>query len=228
MDAYTVTRTRYRGKPVENFTEYTYDELKTDENGVPVEDENGEKVWVTHTGVPYKLVRHNLKSGAEDFSLNKGTGGPGIYLYYATASQDVCFGKDSSTLLKPIKNIAFAYGDLSPKYASEAQLAEVYQPTFHGQIIFEATPYETMSWENVLAFRGDSAEGYNPDGRNCFTAGLNYGTLPIYGNDVQHTGNKQVRMYVDRGGDYTPRTAYALSDEGYYSTTTKYGTLAIK
>ncbi len=103
--------------------QYTYDELVEDENGMPIKDENDNPVFETKTGVPYKLIRHNLKSGAENFSLNSGTGGPGIYLYYATAKQDVYFGDDYKPLIAPIRNIAFAYGDLSPQYASAEQLS---------------------------------------------------------------------------------------------------------
>ena len=227
-DTYTVTMTKKKGKTTTAYTPYTYMDYRLNDDGTYAMDENGELILEEYTGVPYTLVRHNLKSGAENFSLNTGTGGPGLYLYYATAERDFVYGKDPKNVLPPIKNIAFAYGDISPKYASTEQLAEVYQDTLHGQKTFDISAYAQMSWENVLALQADSPEAYSMDGTGCFAASLNYGTLPKYGNSVQHTGDRQVRMYADRGAGYTPRTAAALTDEGYYSSTTRYGTLAVK
>lgn len=214
----------------------TYSQLKEttvlkNPDGTYVRDEKGKPVSETVKGATYTLLKHNLQSGAETFSLNTGTGGKNIYLYYLVTSAtdlDICAEKNAANTLGPIRNIAFSYGDINPAYATAEQLAEVYQDTLHGGETFDASQYVQMSWENVLAVEADSPAAYKGDGTGCFVTSLNYGTLPQYGNSVQHTGDKNVRMYVDRGAGYTPRAAYALGSEGYYSTSTAYGALAIR
>ncbi len=212
------------------FTQFTTTGFLKDKNGNYVKDANGNNIRETLKGASYELLKHNTPDGAEPFSLNTGTGGANIYLYYSKipTTKALVYGHDVANVSVPIRNLAFAYGSLSPEYADAEQLAEVYQDTLHGQAVFDANAYSKMSWENVLAYKADSPDQYTPDGTGCFVANLNYGTLPKYGNKTQHTGDKRVRMYVDRGADYTPRAAYALNGEGYYSTTTEYVTLKLK
>ena len=46
-------------------------------------DENDEEVDIE--GVPYTLLKHEMKTGEETISLNEGNGGKGLYLYYTSA-----------------------------------------------------------------------------------------------------------------------------------------------
>ena len=189
---------------------------------------------VTAGSVPYTLIKHNLKVGSEVMSLNEGGGGTGLYLYYCGAKKRIAYEKTAEAEIPPIRNIVFAYGDVSPKYATTEELAEVFGGTFHGQKIYDQEAYKDPSWEYVLGVEKSPA-AFKIDGSAGTPMSLNYGQRPYQGNTKYHAaGDKRVIMYVDRGSydqadtgtvKYTPRSKASLSSVGYYSATTKFGRL---
>lgn len=185
--------------------------------------------------VTYKLLKHTTKSGAEVMSLNQGAGGTGLYLYYSSKTE---FGTDldAAKQITPIRNISFAYGDISPGNASAEDLAIVYGGTLHGMKIFDKEAYKNPNWENVLGLT-TSPQDYQIDGSAGKPMSLNYGQLPMVGNKKRHAGDQRVMMYVDHaditsgtaaGTKYSIRPNAALSKSGYYSATSKTGTLMQK
>ena len=183
--------------------------------------------------VTYYLIKHNLKVGAEALSMNEGSGGPGLYLYYTKGNVRCAYAQAKDAELFPIRNLAFSYGDISPIHASTEQLAGVYGATLHGMSEFDAEAYSSMRWEYVLGVTGSPAQ-YRMDGSAGFPMDLNYGVLPMQGNGSYHSGDRRIMMYVDRGSFaqlgtaaamYQPRPGAALSNGGYYSDTDVYGVL---
>ena len=208
IPGYICTTTKSKGKEVTNCTE-------------------GE--------VTYKLLKHTIKSGAEVMSLNRGAGGTGLYLYYSSKTE---FGTDldAAKQITPIRNISFAYGDISPGNASAEDLAIVYGGTLHGMKIFDTEAYRNPNWENVLGVT-TSPKDYQIDGSVGKPMSLNYGQLPMVGNEERHAGDQRVMMYVDhadittgtaKGTKYSIRPNAALSKSGYYSATSKTGILMQK
>ncbi len=138
--------------------------------------------------------------------------------------------------LKKLRNISFAYGDISPGSASAEDLAIVYGGTLHGMKIFDKEAYKNPNWENVLGLT-TSPEDYKVDGSVGKPMSLNFGQLPMVGNKERHAGDQRVMMYVDHadiGSGTAAETRYsirpnaALSKAGYYSATSKAGMLMQK
>ena len=128
----------------------------------------------------------------------------------------------------PINNIAFGYGDISPRYATSEDLAAVYGETLHRRKEFDVKAYENPCWEYVLGITA-SPDKYKIDGSLGKPMSLNYGQIPKLGSNRQHAkGDMRVMMYVDRGssaGTYKPRTNASLTSAGYYSATGTFGRL---
>lgn len=216
---------------------YSVKESKRDENGELVKKGN-KVVTETVTGPQYQVLKRavvtNGKVSYVPQPLNEGTGAVPIYLYYTTAKTAFYYDQaDKNSLIEPIRNFAFTYGDTSPKYASAQQLADVYSKTVYGQTIFDPDSYANMHWENVLAIDTATAREYQINGGNGFPISLSYRAFPEIGNTTWHTtGDKWVRMFVDRGssaGDgCTHREGCELSDEGYYAAASRYGVLQQK
>ncbi len=182
--------------------------------------------------VTYNLLRHTTKSGAEVMSLNQGAGGTGLYLYY-TSKKDIGPDTEAGHQITPVRNISFAYGDISPGSASAEDLAVVYGGTLHGMKVFDKEAYRNPNWENVLGLT-TSPDDYRIDGSVGRPMSLNYGQLPMVGNKERHSGDQRVMMYVDHTDiavgsanemKYRIRPKAALSKSGYYSATSKAGTL---
>ena len=185
--------------------------------------------------IQYNLLKHTTKTGAEVMSLNAGAGGPGLYMYYSS-KKDIGTSTEQADQITPIRNISFGYGDISPGNASAEDLAIVYGGTVHGMRIYDLEAYRNPNWENVLGLT-TSPEDYKLDGSVGKPMSLNYGQLPMVGNDERHAGDQRVMMYVDHanmgaGTDnemkYNIRRNAALSKSGYYSATSKTGTLVQK
>lgn len=180
--------------------------------------------------IPYTLIKHNLKKGSEILSLNEGSGGKGLYLYY-TRGKRYAYDKDAGAELTPIRNIAFGYGDITPEFASAEQLAEVYGATVYGMKIFDIEAYRDPAWEYVLGIEEASADMYKVDSSNGRVMSLNYGQLPARGGAGRHTADRRVLMYVDHAAvqgspEYKIRDNASLSGAGYYSATSRFGVLA--
>ena len=204
-------------------------EVKIDGYKLSETKKNGKVVTVTKAAqIPYKLIKHNLKTGAEVLSLNEG-GGPGLYLYYGGRSR-FAYDNDTSKEISPIRSMAFGYGDISPKYADAKELAEVFGETMHGMKNFDLEAYRDPSWEYVLGVSG-SPENYKIDSSNASVMSFNYGQRPKRDNSKRHTGDQRVIMYVDHASfngttpEYQIRPNAALSNAGYYSATSKFGVL---
>ena len=205
------------------------DEVQIDGYKITETKKGGKVTTATKAAkIPYKLIKHNLKTGAEALSLNEG-GGSGLYLYYGGRSR-FAYENDPSKEISPIRNITFGYGDISPKYASAEELAEVFGDTVHGMRNFDLEAYRDPVWEYVLGISG-SPENYKIDSSNGSVMSLNYGQRPMRGNSKRHTGDKRVIMYVDHAPfngaapEYQIRSNAALSNAGYYSATSQYGVL---
>ena len=203
VDGYVVSSTKRQGKAVDS---------------------------VKDTRIPYTLIKHNLKKGSEILSLNEGSGGKGLYLYY-TRGKRYAYDNDAGTEITPIRNMAFGYGDISPKHASAEELAEVYGATVHGKKVFDIEAYRDPAWEYVVGVEGKSADEYKVDSSNGRIMSLNYGQLPEKGSAGKHSADRRVIMYVDHAAvqgkpDYQERKNAALSNAGYYSATSKFGVLA--
>ena len=178
-------------------------------------------------GVPYKLLKHNLKSGAEIISLNQGNGGPGIYLYYTTAK--FYLEKSLESEVMPITNICCAYGDISPRHASTSELAPVFKRTYYGKMIFDESDYENPVWECVLGVEG-SPENWKLSGAGASRFSLNRGVRPGIGGNGWEGSDNRVYMYTDRA-DSSANTVYQvrkngrLPEFGYYSAQSTFGLL---
>ena len=175
------------------------------------------------TGVPYKLVKHNLKSGSEVVSLNQGNGGPGLYLYYTTA--EFYRDKSAESEVTPITNIAFTYGDISPRYATTEDLAAVFERSYYAAKKFAASAYEDPVWECVLGVSG-SPMNWKLTGEGASHYSLNKGAIPgRNGNDWKGSDNR-VYMFVDRAlndTNYVVRKNGKLPEFGYYSPESTFG-----
>ena len=179
------------------------------------------------TGVQYKLLKHNLKSGAEVVSLNEGNGGTGLYLYYTTA--DFYLSKSAESAVTPITNISFTYGDISPRYASNEQVAAAFEKSYFGTKQFDISAYKDPIWECVVGIES-SPENWKLTADGATRYSLNKGVIPgRYGNGWD-ASDSRVYMFVDRK-DSTAKTAYQvreickLPDFGYYSPTSTFGYL---
>ena len=193
--------------------------------------DKGKRVFkLSDTGVTYRLVKHNLKTGAEIVSLNKGNGGPGMYLYYTTES--FYHGQTPETLVAPITNICFTYGDVSPRFATAEQQKKVFQRSYYANVDFETNMYDNPIWECVLGVTG-SAENWKPTGEGATRMSLNGGIRPGLGGNSWNANDSRVYMYVnraytdDKGKEtaYTPRKNGKLPEYGYYSPTSTFGIL---
>ena len=179
------------------------------------------------TGVPYKLLKHNLKSGSEIVSLNEGNGGTGLYLYYTTA--EFYMDKSAESLMAPITNLCFAYGDISPRYASAEQLADAFEKSFYRSTNFDASVYQDPLWECVMGVEGSPANWkVTADGAARFS--LNKGVIPGIGGNGWTGSDNRVYMYVDRANlssktKYQIRNNCRLPETGYYSPTSTFGYL---
>ena len=178
-------------------------------------------------GVPYKLLKHNLKSGAEVVSLNKGNGGPGLYIYYTTATFYLEQKKESEIM--PITNICFTYGDISPRYATANELAAVFERTYYGNMTFDASAYQDPVWECVLGVKG-TPENWTLTAESGSRVSLNSGVRPGIGGNGWEGSDNRVYMYADRA-DSKAKTVYKVRDNcklpefGYYSAESTFGKL---
>ena len=178
-------------------------------------------------GVPYKLLTHNLKSGAEIVSLNEGNGGPGLYIYYTTATFYLEQKKESEIM--PITNICFTYGDISPRLATANDLASVFERTYYGKKTFDASAYQDPVWECVLGVTG-SPENWTLSADAGRRVSLNSGVRPGIGGNGWEVSDNRVYMYVDRAYSKT-KTVYKVRDNcklpefGYYSAESTFGKL---
>ncbi|GEM_PF-3257713 len=182
---------------------------------------------VSHPGITYKLVKHNLKNGSEVVSLNKGNGGEGLYLYYTTKK----FYTDMSyeSVVNPITNICFTYGDISPRFASAQQLGAAFERSYYSAKTFDLKLYENPIWECVLGVTG-SPENWKLTGEGATRFSLNQGVLPgVDGNGWAGSDNR-VYMYTDRAYAkaehvYQVRKNGKLPEFGYYAPLTTFGLL---
>lgn len=178
-------------------------------------------------GVPYKLLMHNLKSGAEIVSLNEGNGGPGLYIYYTTATFYLEKKKESEIM--PITNICFTYGDISPRQATANDLAAVFERTYYAKKTFDASAYQDPVWECVLGVTG-SPENWTLTADSGRRVSLNSGVRPGIGGNGWEGSDNRVYMYVDRAYSKT-KTVYKVRDNcklpefGYYSAESTFGKL---
>ena len=181
------------------------------------------------TGVPYTLLKHNLKSGAEVVSLNEGNGKDcGLYLYYTSSK----FFRDKAveTEVTPITNICFTYGDISPRYATASDLAAVFEHSYYGAKTFDASAYESPIWECVLGVEG-SPENWKLTGEGASRFSLNSGVLPGVDGKTWAASDNRVYMYTDRADSSDDAVTYQirpngeLPEFGYYSPTETFGVI---
>ncbi|MBQ1658977.1 MAG: hypothetical protein II059_03950 [Clostridia bacterium] len=171
-------------------------------------------------GVLYKLVKHNLKSGAEIMSLNEGNGKrTGLYLYYTTKS----FYRDKSneSEVTPVTNIFFTYGDISPRKATVQDLSNAFERSYY----VSTSSYTNPVWECVLGVSG-SPENWTPTGKGATRFSLNQGILPGLDGNSWNGSDNRVFMYVDRaesGTSYKVRESAKLPEFGYYSAESTFG-----
>ena len=174
--------------------------------------------------VTYYLVKHNLKSGAENLSLNEGNGeGTGLYLYYTTDA----FALESAldTEIAPITNLCFAYGDISPRRATADDLAKAFARSYYGTAQFDASAYANPIWECVLGVT-DSPENWKLTAEGATRFSLNQGVRPGLGGNGWGGSDNRVYMYVDRAGGkvkYKVRESAKLPEFGYYSAESTFG-----
>ena len=192
-------------------------------------DKDFKKVKVN--AVPYFLVEHSVP-GKEDepYSLSEGNGGKGIYLYYTTAR--FAYAQEKEAEVFPITSMVFAYGDISPRYASAQNLLDTYYKAYYAKSQYDVSEFENPHWESVLGVKG-SPERWNLSAEGGNRYSLNEGIIPGRGNSGWHTGDHRVYMYVDRMDyaqvkkgekvEYRIRTAAKVPEFGYYSDTTKFG-----
>lgn len=191
-------------------------------------DENDEEVDIE--GVPYTLLKHEMKTGEETISLNEGNGGKGLYLYYTSAR--FAYDREKEAEVFPITNICFTYGDISPKYATKEDFAKAYYNAYYIKESYQEDEFENTHWESVLGVTG-SPLNWKPSAEGAQRFSFNKGVIPGRGNKGWHTGDTRVYMYVDRAdnaqtedGDpveYTIRKNARLPEFGYYSAESNYG-----
>ena len=177
-------------------------------------------------GIPYRLIKHNLKSGSEVVSLNKGNGGTkGLYLYYTKAP----FYRDMSaeSEVTPITNICFTYGDISPRYATAEDLTDVFERSYYAKLKCDISAYKNPIWECVLGVDG-SPNNWTPSGEGASRFSLNNGVRPGIGGNGWDSSDSRVYMYVDRANSnsenvYKIRDGGKLPEYGYYSPTSTFG-----
>ena len=174
--------------------------------------------------IPYYLVKHNLKSGAENLSLNEGNGeGTGLYLYYTTSA--FCLERAAETEVTPITNICFAYGDISPRKATADDLAKAFARSYYGTAQFDASAYANPIWECVLGVSG-SPENWKLTAEGGTRFSLNQGVRPGINGNGWGSSDNRVYMYVDRAGNskkYNVRDSAKLPEFGYYSAESTFG-----
>lgn len=206
----------------ENTEEQTEEPAEEKPLYIPYREEDSDE-----EGVPYRLVKHNLKSGSEIVSLNKGNGGTkGLYLYYTKAP----FYRDMSveSEVTPITNICFTYGDISPRYATAEDLASVFERSYYAKLKCDVTLYKNPIWECVLGVEGSPTK-WNPTGEGATRFSLNRGVRPgMGGNSWNNPADPRVYMYVDRSDSdsekvYQIRENGRLPEYGYYSPTSTFG-----
>ncbi|WP_407386035.1 hypothetical protein [Ruminococcus sp.] len=193
-------------------------------------DDQGNTTYVNYKdkkgdGVTYRLLKHNLKSGSEVLSLNKGNGGPGLYLYYTTSK--FYSDKSAESLVTPITNMCFAYGDISPRFATTEQLANVFERSYYAKKAFDASDYQKPVWECVLGVSG-SPTNWKVSGEGASRLSLNSGVRPGLDGNGWNGSDNRVYMYVDRsdkGTAYMPRKNAKLPEFGYYSPESIFGML---
>ena len=182
----------------------------------PYEDAKG-------TGVLYRLVKHNLKSGAETVPLNQGNGTTGLYLYYTTAE----FYRDKSveSEVAPITNLVFSYGDISPRYATTENLAAAFERSYYSTSVFEASNYSNPIWECVMGVTGSPAN-WKLTGEGAERYSFNKGAVPGMNGNRWEGSDNRVYAYVDRalnGRKYAVRDNCKLPEFGYYSPESTFG-----
>ena len=212
------------------------DQIRIDGGYMSVQEKNAitkKKEWVYKDysdskgeGVPYNLVKHNLKTGSEVVSLNKGNGGKGLYLYYTTA--DFYRDKSAESQVTPITNIAFTYGDISPRYATNEDLAAVFERSYYAAKKFAASEYESPVWECVLSV-SSSPTNWKLTGEGASRYSLNKGAVPGLNGNSWNGSDNRVYMYVDRAlknTNYVVRESAKLPDYGYYSRESRFGIIS--
>ena len=152
-------------------------------------------------------------------------GDPGLYLYYTRAAKQATYEQDLSTEIFPIRYLAFGYGDASPEVATVEDLASIYGTTLTGLKGFDREAFKDPHWEYVLGVTGSPSE-YKLDGSTGIPMSLNYGILPMNGNNRRHSGDNRIMIYADRQtydqkgrGEftaYTPRANAALNGKSTY------------
>lgn len=178
----------------------------------------------TTSEIPYYLVKHNLKSGAENISLNEGNGkGTGLYIYYTTTS----FSLDDTKGMEiaPITNLCFSYGDISPRKATADDLAKAFKSSYYGTAQFDASAYANPVWECVLGVSG-SPEKWALNAESGTRFSLNQGVRPGLNGNGWGGSDNRVYMYVDRANGstkYNVRKNAKLPEFGYYSAESTYG-----
>ena len=179
-------------------------------------------------GVPYYLVKHNLKDGKDEVvSLNKGNGGNNMYLYYTTKP----FYREQSAEgeVTPITNMCFTYGDISPRYATTEQLASAFERSYYAKKKFNASAYEDPIWECVLGVTG-SPQNWKLTAEGATRLSLNEGVRPGLNNNGWDGKDSRVYMYVDRADSkaktkYKVRENAKLPEFGYYASESTFGYL---
>lgn len=178
----------------------------------------------TTSKITYDLVKHNLKDGAENISLNEGNGkGTGLYLYYTTTAFSLT--KTYEAEISPITNICFSYGDISPRKATAEDLAKAFKSSYYGTEQFNASAYANPVWECVLGVSG-SPEKWKLTAECATRFSLNQGVLPGLDGNGWGGSDNRVYMYVDRADGstkYNVRESAKLPEFGYYSAESTYG-----
>ena len=125
----------------------------------------------------------------------------------------------------PITNIVFTYGDISPRHASNEDLAAVFERSYYAAKSFAASDYQSPVWECVLGVSG-SPTNWKLTGEGASQYSLNKGTVPgLNGNSWEGSDNR-VYMYVDRAlkkTNYIVRESAKLPANGYYSGKSRFG-----
>ena len=175
------------------------------------------------TGVLYRLVKHNLKSGAETVPLNQGNGTTGLYLYYTTA--EFYRNKSVESEVAPITNLVFSYGDISPRYATTEDLAAAFEKSYYSTSVFEASNYSNPIWECVMGVTGSPAN-WKLTGEGAERYSFNKGAVPGMNGNRWEGSDNRVYAYVDRalnGRKYAVRDNCKLPEFGYYSPESTFG-----
>lgn len=129
----------------------------------------------------------------------------------------------------PITNICFAYGDISPRYATANDLASVFERAYYGNMTFDASAYQDPVWECVMGVEG-TPENWTLSGDGAQRLSLNSGVRPGIGGNGWDVSDNRVYMYVDRADSksntvYQVRENCKLPEFGYYSAESTFGKL---